>query len=730
MIKLDDLSQKLEWLKGAVERVTFHSEESGFCVLRVKVSGRRDLVTVISNAACIQAGEFIECSGLWINDRQHGVQFKATQLKSITPNTLEGIEKYLGSGMVRGIGPAYAKRLVRAFQENVFTIIEQYPERLNEVEGIGQKRKQQIIKAWAEQRMVRDIMLFLHSHGVGTARAVRIYKTYGNEAINKITENPYCLAQDIHGIGFKTADQLAQKLGISKDSILRLRAGVTYCLQEHTSNGHCGMVKEDLIKNAATTLEVGEALITNAIEDEKKSERITEILVDEQLCCFLTSLHLAEKGIAQLCQRLQTGTTSWSTIDCEKAIAWVQEKTQLSLSGSQRQAVELALRSKVVIITGGPGVGKTTLVNSIIKIIKVKNAQILLTAPTGRAAKRLSESTGLEAKTIHRLLEFDPSTYQFKRNPESPLQADLVVIDETSMVDVTLMNQLLRAIPSTAALLLVGDIDQLPSVGPGMVLKDMIESLKIPTVRLTEIFRQAATSKIITNAHRINEGKIPLGGNKEDEALSDFYFISCDDPDEIKNKIISLVTKRIPQRFNMDPIRDIQVLTPMRRGGLGTLSLNIELQKHLNPQNEMISKFGSAYGVGDKVIQTVNNYDKDVFNGDIGSITKLDMDEGLLWITFDERLVEYEFSELDEINLAYATTIHKSQGSEYPVVIMPLTTQHYTLLERNLLYTGVTRGKKLVIIVGQMKAVAMAIKRFGAQKRLTYLKQLLTYIQE
>lgn len=724
-MKSNSPKQDTEWLKGAVERVTFHSEESGFCVLRVKVAGRRELLTVISNAASIQAGEFIECSGFWHNDRQHGLQFKAEQLKTITPNTLEGIEKYLGSGMVKGIGPAYAKRLVRAFKEKVFTVIEETPDRLNEVEGIGTKRKQQIVKAWAEQRMVRDIMVYLHSHGVGTSRAVRIYKTYGNAAIHKIEENPYCLAQDIHGIGFKTADQLAQRIGIAKDSILRVRAGVTHCLQEYTSNGHCGIEKESLIQNAIQALEVIADLVMQAIEDEKVAGRITELTTDDKLCCFLTSLHLAELGIAQHCKRLLQGKTNWCSMDCEKAITWVQNKTGLNLSESQRKAVELAIKSKVIIITGGPGVGKTTIVNSILKIIAAKTTRIFLTAPTGRAAKRLSESTSLGAKTIHRLLEFDPLTYQFKRTQESPLETDLVVVDESSMVDVVLMNQLLRAIPTAASLIIVGDVDQLPSVGPGMVLKDLIDSNFIPTVRLTEIFRQAASSKIITNAHRINEGKMAIGGNKQDHELSDFYLITCNEPEEIKEKVITLVTKRIPQKFKMDPIRDIQVLSPMRRGGLGTLSLNLELQKHLNPQVDVISKYGSVYGVGDKVIQIVNNYDKEVFNGDIGTITKLDKEEGLIWITFDERLVEYEFSELDEINLAYATTIHKSQGSEYPVVIMPISTQHYTLLERNLLYTGVTRGRKLVVLVGQMRAIAMAIKRLGAHKRLTYLKQLL-----
>ncbi len=711
-------------LKGTVERVTFHSAESGFCVLRVKVAGHRELLTVIGSVSSIQAGEFVDCQGIWLNDKKHGLQFKSTYLTTTPPSSLEGMEKYLASGMIKGIGQAYAKRLIAAFKDKVFDIIEKNPERLSEVEGIGALRKKKIIEAWGEQKKVREIMVFLHSHGVGTARAVRIYKTYGDKAIEKLQENPYRLAHDIHGIGFKTADILAQKIGIAKDSILRIRAGVTYCLQEHTNSGHCGIEKNQLIEKATAELDVSPDLILRGIDDEKTSKRITEVMAKDQTICFLSSLHHAEKGIAEHLLRLLDGNTVWSDIDCESAIDWVQKKTTLILSQSQRAAVEAVIRNKVAIITGGPGVGKTTIVNSIIKIIKNKNVRILLAAPTGRAAKRLSESTQLEAKTIHRLLEYDPHGRGFKRHEESTLPTDFLVIDECSMVDVSLMHQLLKAVPTHASLLLVGDVDQLPSVGPGMVLKDLIDSKVIPTIALTEIFRQAATSKIITNAHRINQGQLPLIPPKE-ESLSDFYTIACDDVEKIKELVLTLVTKRIPLKFKVNPIQDIQVLTPIKRGSLGTISFNIELQKLLNPQQQVVEKFGSAYGVGDKVLQIVNNYDKDVFNGDIGTICQLDLEENTLWIEFDGRKVEYDFSELDEINLAYATTIHKSQGSEYPVVVIPIATQHYTLLERNLLYTGVTRGKKLVILVGQMRAIAMATKRLQAQKRTTHLKQLL-----
>lgn len=712
-----------EFLKGTVERITFHSEQNGFCVLRIKAKGHLELQTVVGTVGSIHVGEFVECEGYWHNDKQHGLQFRATQLKVIHPTTLEGIEKYLASGMIKGIGPGYAKRLIQAFQETVFEVIEKNPDRLCTVEGIGPKRKDVIIQGWAQQKKVRDIMIFLQSHGVGSARAVRIYKTYGDAAIEKMQENPYLLAQDISGIGFKTADQLAQRLGIAKDSILRIRAGVTYCLQEFTASGHCGCERETLSKKALATLEVSAALIETAIDDEIQSENIIQMTIEEKPYCYLTTLLKAERRIAEQLMRLKHGMMPWSEVDTEKAIAWVQTQTQITLSSSQQAAIHLALRSKVMIITGGPGVGKTTLVNSILKIIAHKG-KILLAAPTGRAAKRLAESTRREAKTIHRLLEMDPRIRQFKRNEDFPLEADLIVIDEASMIDVPLMNQLLRAIPLHAALLLVGDVDQLPSVGPGMVLKDLIDAKVLPTVRLTEIFRQAASSQIIVNAHRINAGKMLLKSEKSEE-LTDFYFIAGKEPDQIKQTLIHLLTERIPARFHFSPLKDIQVLTPTKRGALGTVSLNIELQQYLNPQTQVIKKYGHCYGVGDKVLQVVNNYDKEIFNGDIGTIIKMDFEESVLWIDFDGREIEYEFSELDEINLAYATTIHKSQGSEYPVVIIPLAMEHYNLLERNLLYTAVTRGKKLVIVIGQEKALTLAIKRLQAQKRITALKMFL-----
>ncbi len=712
----------LERLSGSVERVTFHSEESGFCVLRVKVRGRRELVTVVGSAASITPGEFVECLGSWHNDRTHGLQFKAVRLASVLPGTVDGIEKYLGSGMVKGIGPHFAKLLVKAFGTDVFEVIENDPIRLLGLPGIGRKRMEKVTGAWAEQKVIREIMVFLQSHGVGTARAVRIFKTYGDEAILKVTENPYRLALDIHGIGFKTADAIAERLGIARDSLIRARAGVRHVLQEICADGHCAWPWDALADQATGLLEIPAAIIDDAIHGEIADENLSRAEIGGKECLFLSPLFKAENGAAAGLARLLPGVPPWGDIDAAKAIPWVEGKTGLTLSASQRDAIALALSSKVVVITGGPGVGKTTLVNSILRIIGAKQVRVTLCAPTGRAAKRLSESTGLEAKTIHRLLEFDPQTFGFKRGRDNPLETDLVVVDESSMVDIVLLNRLLAAIPDHAALIIVGDVDQLPSVGPGAVLADIIDSGAVPTVRLTEIFRQAASSRIIVNAHRINRGEIPLRNEGAD--LTDFYFIPAETPEDIHDKVMQVVLERIPKRFGLHPVRDIQVLTPMNRGGLGVRSLNVELQQRLNPDAEpSITRFGTRFAPGDKVIQTVNNYDKEVFNGDIGGIESVDPEEGLLRADFDGRSVEYEFGELDEVSLAYATSIHKSQGSEYPAVVIPLAMQHYMLLERNLLYTAVTRGKKLVIIIGQVKALAMAVKNRRSTKRVTKLAE-------
>jgi exodeoxyribonuclease V alpha subunit len=713
-----------EVLAGLVERVTYHNAENGFCVVRARARGHRDVVTVVGHAAAIAAGEWITASGEWINDRTHGQQFKARFLRTSPPTSADGIEKYLSSGMIRGVGPVYAKKLVRAFGEKVFDIIEATPDRLREVGGIGPVRAASILAAWAEQKAVREIMVFLHGHGVSTARAVRIFKTYGSDAIQVMTENPYRLARDIRGIGFKTADAIAMKLGLEKTAMIRVRAGISYALTEAMDEGHCGLPKAELIPLAEKLLEVPQPLIGTALDLELHEGNVIADRVGETPCVFLAGLYRAERTIAEGLKRLANGTLPWPWIDPDKALPWVEKRIGLALAESQITAIRLALASKVLVMTGGPGVGKTTIVKAILRILAAKGAALLLCAPTGRAAKRMMEATGFEARTIHRLLEVDPRGGGFKRGEDNPLDCDLLVIDEASMVDVMLMQALMKAVPERVALLIVGDIDQLPSVGPGQVLADVISSGAVPVVRLTEVFRQAAQSRIITSAHRINQGSIPdLNPPGPD---SDFYFVQADDPETAVGRIIELVKTRIPKRFGLDPIRDIQVLCPMNRGGVGARSLNIELQAALNPAGDRkVERFGWTFAPGDKVMQIENDYDKEVYNGDIGAIDDVDPAEGELTATFDGRTVTYGFGELDTLVPAYAATIHKSQGSEYPAVVIPILTQHYAMLQRNLLYTGVTRGKRLVVLVGQKKAVAIAVRNVSGRRRWSKLSEWL-----
>ena len=718
------LASSTEVLAGLVDRVTFHNPDNGFCVLRVKARGQRDQITVLGHAAMISAGEFVQASGTWVNDRIHGVQFRASFLKVTAPTTVEGIEKYLGSGMIRGIGPVYAKKLVRAFGKAVFDVIEQEPPRLREVTGIGPKRAERIIAGWAEQKVIREIMLFLHSNGVGTSRAVRIYKTYGAGALQLISENPYRLARDIRGVGFRTADQIAAKLGIEKTAIIRVRAGISYALAEAMDEGHCGLPAEELLPLTQKLLEVSAELVETALSLELQGGAVIADDLNGRRCVFLAGLYRAEREIAEKLKTLAFGKPPWPPIDADKAIPWVERRTKLTLADTQREAIRVSLSSKVLVITGGPGVGKTTLVNSILKILGAKTVAIGLCAPTGRAAKRLSESTGLEAKTIHRLLETDPRTGAFRRTEEAPLDYQLLVVDETSMVDVPLIRALLRALPDRAALLLVGDVDQLPSVGPGQVLADVIASSAVPVVRLTEVFRQAAQSQIIVNAHRINQGLMP---DLAPLQSGDFFFVDAADADEAVRKLLAIVQERIPKRFGFDPVRDIQVLCPMNRGGLGARSLNIELQKALNPPGELrIERFGWTFCPGDKVMQVENDYDREVYNGDLGVVSRIDIDEGELAVDFDGRDVIYGFGELDELVLAYATTIHKSQGSEYPAVVIPLSIQHYPMLQRNLIYTGVTRGKRFVVLVGQRKALTISVRGARKRRRWSKLREWLT----
>ncbi|WP_159872735.1 ATP-dependent RecD-like DNA helicase [Novosphingobium sp. 9U] len=696
-------------IAGSVERVTFHNADTGFCVLRLKVRGQRDLVTLIGHAAAIGAGEYVEASGVWLNDRNHGLQFKAEKVEATVPTTLKGLEKYLGSGMIKGIGPVYAAKLVAAFQHDVFEVIEKEPERLREVTGIGPVREAKIIKGWSDQRAIREIIVWLYSHGVSSARAVRIFKTYGEQAIATIKADPYQLARDITGIGFKTADAIASSIGYGKEDPRRVRAGVSHALTTAMHDGHCGLPRDDLLRSGAKLLEVPEPLIEQALQDELASGEVISGVTEGREVMFLAGLYRAEQSIADRLLRLREGLLPWPAINAEVAIPWVEGRTGLELSPSQQAAMRLALLSKTCVITGGPGVGKTTLVNSILKTLAAKRVVIALAAPTGRAAKRLAESSGMEAMTLHRLLESDPGEGGFKRNEHNPLECQLLVIDEASMIDVMLMHATLKALPAGAALLLVGDVDQLPSVGPGQVLKDGIASGAVPVVRLTEVFRQAATSRIITNAHRINAGTIPdLSARGE----GDFFYVQADEPGEVAEKVVDLVSRHIPRRFGFEAARDIQVLSPMQRGGAGARALNTLLQQRINPPtDEFVERFGQRYGPGDKVMHIVNDRERDIYNGDLGVVTRIDHQEAELTAIFGENEATFDFGELDALQLAYATTIHKSQGSEYPVVVLPLTMQAYTMLGRELIYTAVTRARKLLVLVGSRKALSIAVKQ-------------------
>ena len=711
-----------EILEGLVERVTYHNEENGFCVLRLKVKGEYDLITMVGHASSVTAGEFVSAQGSWIFNKEFGRQFQAQVLQVYPPNTLDGIERYLGSGMVKGIGSKVAGILVKAFGEQVFDVIEQEPNKLLELQGIGKKRLALITSGWADQKVVRAIMVFLHSHGVSTSRSVRIFKVYGDKAIDIVSENPYRLAKDIRGIGFKSADTIARNIGIGEFSPLRARAGVSYALSQASSNdGHCCLPRAELIKLTNELLNIPEEIINDAIEHEIHQGDLIVSSDPAPDSIFLASLFRAEKRIAQSIKELTRERTPWPVIQEDKALEWVERKLKINLAQSQKQAVKTALNSKVMVITGGPGVGKTTIVKAILTILAAKKINIKLCAPTGRASKRLSESSGYEAMTIHRMLEVDPSTMEFKYNEDHPLECDLLVIDECSMVDIPLANNLLKAIPRHAAVIFVGDVDQLPSVGPGAFLGDLIKSQTVSVIRLTEVFRQAASSWIIRIAHQINRGQMPTFPHKEDHG--DCYFVPEEDREFLAQTLVNLVQKRLPKAYGVNPIEDIQVLCPMNRGDSGARTLNLELKKALNPSNNnSITKFGTTFSVGDKVMQIENNYDREVYNGDVGFIKDIDTQEEELTVDFDGQIAVYPFSELDELVLSYACTIHKSQGSEYPIVVIPLTMQHFMMLKRNLVYTGVTRGKKLVVLVGEKKALQMAVRDWKTKVRNSGLK--------
>ncbi len=717
-----------ETIAGTVERVTFHNPENGFSVLQVSMRGAGARVTIVGNLPAVSPGEKVEATGEWRQDRVHGRQFQAETLAISLPTGKEGIERYLGSGMIRGVGEHLAKMIVREFGSRTLEVIEKTPRQLERVSGIGPKRAAQIASSWQSQKSVRDLMLFLHSHGIGSGTAWRIHRHWGANAIGMIRENPYRLADEVRGIGFRSADSIALGLGFEKSSPFRARAGVSWALSEASgAAGHCGLPEGELIETATRLLEIGPEIVREAIDAEIAAGSLVRDTVREVPVVFSRRLHRAEQEIAEAILRLQKGVTPWPAIDVSKAIGWVEKRLGIELAGGQRQALQTVLGSRVTVVTGGPGVGKTTLINSIISILAVKGVEIELAAPTGRAAKRLFESTGRSARTIHRLLEVNAKTLQFTRNEDNPLDCDLLVVDETSMIDVPLMQSLVRAIPARAALILVGDAEQLPSVGPGQVLTDLITSGAVPVARLTEIFRQAARSRIVVNAHRINQGLMPELESPEE--LSDFYFVRADEPEVAVQRVLQVVSDRIPRRFGLDPRRDIQVLAPMNRGIAGVRGLNQELQKLLNPDGltsgRCIERFGTIYAPGDKVMQIENDYDREVFNGDIGLIRSLDTEEEIVTVEFEGRPVEYGLDDLDQLVLAYATTIHKSQGSEYPAVVIPLLNQHHIMLQRNLLYTAMTRGKKLVVLVGQKQAIGIAVRNARGRVRWSRLREWL-----
>jgi len=722
-------------LEGILERVTYVNEENAWSVVKLDVPGKKDLVTVVGNLLGVQPGENLRLRGSWSVDRKYGEQFRADGYVTVKPATLVGIEKYLGSGLVRGIGKIMAGRLVKCFGLSTLEVIEQAPERLREVDGIGPVRSGRIAKAWVEQKQIKDVMVFLQSHGVSSTFAIKIYKHYQDRSIAVVKENPYRLAVDIFGIGFKTADKIAGQLGISPSSPERAQAGVLHVLGELSNEGHVFYPRNKLIEAAAALLEIDAGIIEIAVRvlAEAGQVVVTPILrergpAQEDQAVYLASLHRAESGMADLGRALLRAQTRPIAIDTEKAITWFEERQRISLAPEQREAVRRAVTSKFLVITGGPGTGKTTLVNGIIQVLEKKGRRILLAAPTGRAAKRMTETTGHEAKTIHRLLEFDPKTMSFLRDRERPLEADIVIVDEASMIDTVLAYNLLKAVPPSCQLVLVGDVDQLPSVGPGSVLSDVINSGAVDVVRLSHIFRQAEASLIVVNAHRVNHGEMPR--LPAPGAGADFFFVEKNEPEDVLAALKAIVQERIPERFGFDPVDDIQVLTPMHRGLLGTASLNAELQTLLNPQGAAVIHGSRTFRVGDKVMQIRNNYELEVFNGDIGRIEALDEVEHTLSVQFDGRSVTYDRADLDELVLAYACSIHKSQGSEYPCVVLPIHTQHYVMLQRNLLYTGITRARKLVVLVGTRRALAIAVKNDKTEARFTQLAARLKALGE
>ncbi|MDD5476447.1 MAG: ATP-dependent RecD-like DNA helicase [Syntrophales bacterium] len=708
----------MEELQGQIEKITFSDEESGFTIARVKVPGARETVTCVGSMSNPLPGEVLTMQGEWTTHPRYGRQFRIDTCRTTTPSSVQGIQKYLGSGLIKGIGPVMSRRIVGEFGKDTLDIIENDIERLLDIPGIGEHRIRVIERAWNDQKEIRSVMIFLQGHGVSSAWAARIFKQYGNEAIKLVGENPYRLAMDIMGIGFLTADKIAENMGFAKDSPRRAEAGVLYVLNQLTEQGHVFYPGSLLAREACSILGVEPYLVEAAMVKLSHEKRL---IIDSATspgdpAVYLPPLYQAETQAAESMKLLLGTPRKALRVNPGKALTSAQKALSIKLAPKQVQALQSSIENKVLVITGGPGTGKTTILKAILNIHAPRTAKVLLAAPTGRAAKKLSEATGREAKTIHRLLEFNGRKGGFQRNSDTPLECDTLIVDETSMIDIVLLHHLLKALPSGATLIMVGDMNQLPSVGPGMVLRDIIDSGTVPVVELNEIFRQARESSIIVNAHRINQGDLPDIEAGRD-GLSDFYFIEQEDPEKALETLIRLVMERIPARFGLHPLDDIQILSPMNRGTLGVANLNRELQNVLNPREDGVSRAGREFRIDDKVMQITNNYDKEVFNGDIGRITTIKRDEQELRVLFDDRLIAYEYAELDELVPAYAVTVHKSQGSEYPAVVIPLLTQHYMMLQRNLLYTAVTRGRKLVVLIGTKKALAIAVRNNHTELR-------------
>lgn len=701
------------FLRCVVERITYQNPENGYSVLKVKVKGYSDLVTLVGNLLDVPVGSVLSCRGEWKVDKRYGSQFVAQTWEETMPATVYGIEKYLGSGLVKGIGPRFARAIVRRFGTDTIEVIETDIERLYEVPNIGRKRVAKIRESWEKQKDIKNVMLFLQSYGVSTAYAAKIYREYGKESIEKVKENPYRLADDIWGIGFKTADGIAGKMGYEKEDPRRCRSGILYTLGRLSDEGHVYAEEEQLVKTAGQLLEAGEAPIREAMERMIRAE---ELILDKE-AIYLPPFYHAECGTARHLRDLSEPTEG-SLFGTSFDPASLSEETGVEYDEVQIAAIRQSVTSKAMVLTGGPGTGKTTTTQGIIAALKKAGLWVLLAAPTGRAAKRMNEATGMEAKTIHRLLEFNPQD-GYKRNEENPLEGDALIVDECSMIDILLMNNLLKAVPATMRLILVGDIDQLPSVGAGNVLRDIIDSGRIPVVRLTRIFRQAQKSRIVMSAHAVNQGKFPDTSNGRD---TDFFFMKEEDPERAAAAIVRLVKERLPRAYGERPDR-IQVLTPMQRGIVGAANLNLALQEALNPSGPSLSRGGYTYRQGDRVMQLRNNYEKEVFNGDLGYIREVDTEDRTLTADFDGKPVEYDVTELDELTLAYATTIHKAQGSEYPFVVMPVLMTHFVMLQRNLIYTGITRAKKICVLIGATKVLTCAIRNMAVLKRNTMLKE-------